>query len=146
MKRVLLALAILLGSMLACNIDQRENATSKMDKEYLIDSSTILDALSQGKKDVFFEWKDTSEVGHISPNKVVNWKQADYFQIADALHQLVWNEPLSNMNLYLMHFSLGCSETSSGFQYAQFMLYKIIKTDQGETRIKHGIEIDPRKN
>jgi hypothetical protein len=145
-QRVLLASVILLGATLACNFDQRENAISKLDKEYLIDSSTILESLAQGKKDIFYEWKDASEEGLISSNQIVSWSQADYFRIADALHHVVWNEPLSNMNLFLMHYSLDCSETENGFQYAQFMVSKIIKTDRGETRIRHGIEIDPRNN
>ena len=76
MKRALLAFVILLGATLACSIDQRENSTSKFDKEFLIDSSTILDALAQGNQDVFFEWNDLSEDG---PQELVNWSQADYF-------------------------------------------------------------------
>jgi hypothetical protein len=146
MKRVLLALVILLGATLACHIDQRETTTSKLDKEYMIDSSTIIDALAQGNQDVFLEWKDISEGGLASPQKLVDWNQADYFGIADALHQLVWNEPLSEMNLFLMHFSLNCDETQNGFQYAQFRLFKIIETNRGEVRIRHGIEIDPTNN
>jgi hypothetical protein len=145
-KKVLLALAILLASTLACNIDQRESTTSKFDSEYMIDSSTILETLAQGNENVFFEWKDISENEPTSPQEIVNWSQADYFRIANALHQFVWNESLSEINLFLMHFSLNCDETRNGFQYAQFLFFKIIETDRGEVRIRHGIEIEPTDN
>src|SRR5687767_6523126 len=146
MKRALLALAMLLVATLACNIDQRENSTSKFDKQFLIDPSTILDALAQGKEDVFFEWKDVSEDGLSSPMESVNWSQADYLRITNALHQFVWNEPLDNMRLFRMHFSLSCGETHSGFQNAQFIFFKIVQIAQSEVRIRHGIEIDPTDN
>lgn len=138
---ILLAFIAILGTILACNVDRRENAKSILEKYYRIDSKMILDSLARGEREVFTE-ASSSIKQEPSQSEPVNWNQVDYFQIADALHQLVWNESLENMKLYRMHFSLGCNEIDGGMQYAQFIFFKVVN----DSRIRHGIEIDPRKN
>jgi hypothetical protein len=143
--RVLVAFLVLLGTTLACYVDAKETEIDKSDKEFDIDSSTILEALAQGKKDVFTERKETpAEESTARREEPVNWSQADYFRVANALHQFTWNEPLDSMNLYSMYFSLSCDEAENGFQYTQLRFYRVIETDKGEARINRGIEIDPR--
>jgi hypothetical protein len=145
--QALLALIVLLGATLACYIDAQETAVGKLDKEFEIDSSTILIALSQGQNDVFFERKVAPATEIASRSEApVNWNQADYFRVADALHQFIWNEPLDSMNPFWMYFNLSCSETEHGLQYANLLFFRTVETDRGKVRIKRGMEIDPRNN
>lgn len=76
----------------------------------------------------------------------VVWSQSDYFHVAQALHQFVWNESLEGWNLDGITFGMDCKEADYGPQYANLRYYKIIHTREKESRIVHDIHIFPAAN
>ena len=77
-------------------MDQVKKAPSGMSDyfetaDYTIDPTTILEDLSQGKKNIFTPLMATPEVYEkLYPNPLP-WNQSDYLNIATALHQYVLN-------------------------------------------------------
>lgn len=124
-------------------IENRETTESTLGQSYTIEPGKILESLARGEKGVFLP-ETAPELTLSSPSQPVNWKQVDYFQIADALHEYVWGESLEDWNLYFLDFSLGCNEINNGLQYGQFTFFKIEKIGGRQTRITHNIEIDPK--
>ncbi|WKZ46165.1 MAG: hypothetical protein QY306_10135 [Anaerolineales bacterium] len=92
---------------------------------YRVNSSMILVDLNQGKTKVFEQAfdLDTSTITPFSYGSFP-WKQADYLRIAEAFYQFVWNESLSNWQVYQMDFSRGCQDSSTGFDSGSIILYK----------------------
>lgn len=142
----LLAVALLLGGTISCNMDQRENETITNIQYFSIEPKSLLELVSQGKEAAFISIRDEPELSSSSKGEPVSWDQIDYFQIAEALHELVWGESLETWDLYRMDFSSGCDQIDIGFQYAQFVFFKVINLDGQETRVGHFIEIDPSRN
>lgn len=138
-----LIIALLLGSTISCNIDQREDETIIATKYFRIEPASILESISQGKKDAFISINDEPQLSSSSKSEPVAWDQADYFQIAEALHELVWGESLETWKLYRMNFTLGCDQVDTGLQYAQFVFFTVINGQK--TRVEHFIEIDPSR-
>lgn len=139
----LLVAALIMVGLISCSIDQRESETTTGIQYFTIEPASILESLSQGKKDVFTSINSEPRLDSASKNEPVAWKQTDYFQIAEALHNLIWGESLETWNLYRMNFTLGCDQVDRGLQYAQFVFFKVINEQQ--TRIEHFIEIDPSR-
>lgn len=142
----LLATALLLSGTISCNIDQRETETIINIQYFHIEPKSILESISQGSKNTFIAVSAEPELASSSKDDPVAWKQADYFQIANALHEFVWGESLKTWNLYRMSFSLSCDQIDIGLQYGQFAFFKVINLDGQETRVEHFIEIDPARN
>jgi hypothetical protein len=110
---------------------------------YAIDTDTILKSIAQGKTDVFFSQNATPEVVAPLSSKPIQWSQADYFRVAEALSEFVWNEPLEDWNLDNVLFRLDCEDVNSGPQFAAFSYFKIIHTREQESRLVHNLLIDP---
>lgn len=141
----LLVTVLLAHGMVSCTIDQSEDVTITNIQYYSIEPKTVLEAISQGKEDAFISISDEPSLASPSKGEMVSWDQADYIQIAEALHKLVWGESLKTWGLYQIYFSSGCDQIDIGFQYAQFKLYKIVTLNGRETRVEHFIEIDPSR-
>ena len=142
----LLATALLLGGTISCNIDQREDVKITNIQYFNIKPKSILESISQGKEDAFISVDTEPELASSSKDEPVAWNQTDYFQIAEALHKLVWGESLGTWNLYRMVFSSGCDQVDIGFQSGQLVFFKVINLNGQETRIGHFIEIDPSRS
>lgn len=141
----LLSTILLTGGLLSCSIDQREDETITNIQYFSIQPNSLLDLISQGKKDAFISISDEPKLSSSTKVEPVVWNQTDYFQIAEALHQLVWGDSLETWNLYRMDFSSGCDQINIGFQHSQFVFFKVVKENDQETRIEHFIEIDPSR-
>jgi hypothetical protein len=127
-------------------MDQRENETITTIQYFDIERKTILETISQAKKDAFTSVNAEPELSSSSKDQPVNWHQSHYFQIAEALHQFVWGESLESWNLYRMDFTLGCDQANIGLQYGQFVFFKVMNLNGKEKRVEHFIEIDPSRN
>src|SRR6266498_5292710 len=123
-------------------MDQVKKAPSGMSDyfetaDYTIDPTTILEDLSKGKKNIFMPLMATPEVYEkLYPNPFP-WKQADYLNIASALHQYVWNETLNDGQLYSMSFYGDCRYNPVGFD-----LFKVPYFRDAEPRQYSVREID----
>ena len=101
---------------------------------FLIDPKTILVSLENGETDVF-----TPNLGQVDgelPDVVfegaINWKQGEYWMIADALNQFVWKDTLDDWKLYEMNFLEDCKDNSGGFNSGSMTYFKIITNDNGK--------------
>lgn len=60
-----------------------------------MDTSSILESISQGKDDLFIPVNTPSEEEAFQSNHV-NWNQGDYITVANSIHKFVWDEPLNH--------------------------------------------------
>ena len=133
LRRILtisLALAILVGATslvfylrIQVNLAQAVlyplNSSYQDTGDYEINSETILDALDQGKTNVFMSILTTPGIAS-TPNKswtkgLYNWGQSDYLKVANALLQFAWNDNLEGWHLYSIYFVRGCQDNPAGF-------------------------------
>ncbi|MBM3123442.1 MAG: hypothetical protein FJZ87_00045 [Chloroflexi bacterium] len=102
------------------------------------DSRTILDSLRQENKNVFSPIDESS--GPHTYEAPFVWKQADYFLIAKALHQHIWEESLDDWSLHSMSFYGECSD-EIGFDIVVITYYKLTSLQKYSV---HQIGIYPR--
>lgn len=107
---------------------------------YAIDPNTILAALNHGETNVFLPLQGDPFTTEELANVNISWTQADYIQIANALSQLVWGEPLDfkRWKVSSLDFRIGCQ--SAGFDYGEITYFRPYEVIWYTTR---HIEIDP---
>ncbi|RME60236.1 hypothetical protein D6779_02545, partial [Candidatus Parcubacteria bacterium] len=108
------AIASLLVTTLACRFhwEERENITLISAQYYLIDPSSLLDAIAHGEAEVFVPVDTRPET--VPPSQPVTWSQADYLRIAGAVFEQVFGETLDGWYLNSMDFSSNCTEIDIG--------------------------------
>ena len=144
-----LAFLILLAIILsACRLFSFGTEDTMYWKEtaYTIDPDTILDSLAQGKKDVFTLQTATPEAELPPASEPVHWSQSDFYRIAQALHEYVWNESVEEWYLPDMEFGMDCQGAFDGPQYGRFVFYKFVHIREQESRIEHDIYILHQEN
>jgi hypothetical protein len=134
----------LMASALACTLDQQENATTLKIQNFTIEPDKLLDSIAQGKPNVFTPVDTEPPVKPPSEQISVSWTQADYLYIAETLHEQVWGESLDGWQIRYMGFKLTCREADIGLQNGTFDYFKIVKTNNVESRLERFIDIDPR--
>lgn len=105
----LLACSPVIPSLLA--EDSYEYAVSENLRYYTINTDTILTSLAQEQTNVFFLKVATPEAKLIKPDKVIEWKQADYLQIAQTFHEFIKQEPAEIWMLHRMRFDAKCENS-----------------------------------
>jgi hypothetical protein len=157
-KLILITMIIITSLVLAVSIssgllDEQINhyptGTSALSNtgDFVIDSNTILDSLDRAETQVFKPAIATPEV-YTSPDRdiIYSWSQSDYWKIAGALHQYVWNEPIEDWQLYRMYYYTDCADELSGFAIGDFVVFKGV-VDQWKIRYAaHEIVILPLVN
>jgi hypothetical protein len=146
----ILFLGAILSSVLGCGPylgDTREVEHNLDTRFYSFNSTSILNSLKQGSSGVFTLLEKTPQpIAHI-PRVTVLWIQVDYFRVAQAIQQSVWNEPLEALSLSDAIFTLDCSDIEqSVFSMAAFTFYKMVQNEGVETRIQYIIRIIPSEN
>lgn len=126
--------------------DAKVAEMSSSEGYYTIAPATILESLAQGKTDVFTPQIATPEAITPTPAQPVQWSQADYFRIAQALHEFVWNESWDGWALDKLLFRLDCAEVSRGPQRAHFTFFRVIHTREQESRLERDLWIEPFTN
>ena len=97
---------------------------------YKFDSTTILPSLDQGKADVFLPL-DANAVDANAEYPAIEWSQAQFLKVANALSQRVCNEPLEldQWDILRVRFGGGsCRENVDGFFSFEIVYYKTVKT------------------
>lgn len=110
-----------------------------------MDASTALEALARGNPDVFIPIAEDETIPEPS-GVVVQWDQADYFALANALHEFAWGESLEGWQFYQAMFRLQCDQVARGPQFALLEFYKSVLVGDGSKRIHHLIDIAPEDN
>lgn len=142
---VTLAFVMLFVAILSCNIDQTEEQANLFDQYYTIEPASLLDSLQHGEM-VFTPISQRPELVPVDQKVPVNWHQADYFYIANAVYEGVLGKTLQGWQLSGMGFALGCSKVQSGFQNGRFGFFSVVKDNDQETRLERDINIDPSNN
>jgi hypothetical protein len=110
---------------------------------YRINPNTILASLNRGETDVFLPLQGELIAIEEFPDVSISWTQANYLQIANALSQFVWEEPLdfNGWKVYSIHFRTDCQGT--GFDYGEITYYKTYGISWRKGYTTRHIEIDP---
>lgn len=144
-----LSLLIVLCITASCYafFDSREMTRNLETQRYIIDSTTILDDLDRGNVDVFTLVEGTPQVLSTQSSRLVSWSQDDFFRIAQALHQKVWNLPIGEQTLFSVTFSIDCSNVEQGaFDAAIFRTFQVIQIGEEKTRVEYTVSIFPSNN
>jgi hypothetical protein len=138
-------LAVWLSSCLAWWQPERtyEHEISSNRGYYIIDPDTILEALANGKANIFKQASGPPTWTYSLGDQTIMWNQANYFQIVQAFHEFVWHESLESWKLHSMSFRIACEDIERGFLYGDFEYYKIINPDNEETRLVRTIHVRP---
>ncbi|MBV6396393.1 MAG: hypothetical protein HFACDABA_01991 [Anaerolineales bacterium] len=150
MSVVLFFVSFGLGLLVSCTVVDRINGNEHRgyygEGEFSIDTSSIVESISNGNADVFVSMPSSSQSSSIATGKPVRWSQENYLLIANALYQYVWNRPANDWNLNLMQFSVDCKLVDYGPQTGYFSFWEIFTTQEGRRRVEHQIYIKPLKN
>jgi hypothetical protein len=124
----------------------REQDIKIRDETYSFDSNNLLESVNTNSEKAFTLLKATPPVTQKHSTKSVDWGQGGFYEIAKALHQLVWHETAENWKLTRIYFNLKCSEVPFGPQYAGFKFFRFETLRGQETLITRDITIDSMKN
>lgn len=133
----------------ACGLieDFGENPTILSFKEgnYSINPNTLIQDMKTGKKEVFTFMENSPDINADPSFPPVDWKQQDYEQIAEAVHQEVWNETLDNWKIDWIFYNVQCSDVNHGLQFSAYTFFSEEKGEKGAViRNEHRIYIDPQ--
>jgi hypothetical protein len=115
---------------------------------YQIDPETILSKLEQGKTDVFVPLLEDPDMAEPLNDVPYSWTQADFLEVASALGQMAWDDPmdLDNWSVYFVLFVGSCQDDPMGFDNADITYFKAIELDGEKVYTTRKIEIDPDYN
>ena len=116
------------------------------EKYYTFNPETILTSLSVGKTNLFASRTSTPEPTLLAPIKPVQWQQVDYFHIAQAIYEYVWQDSVEEWNLSGMDYDVDCLEANLGAQYAHFEFFKVNNNSENQSRLVRDILIEPEKS
>jgi hypothetical protein len=142
---VILAAVILVLAMLSCNVDEREDQINLFSQYYTIEPASLLASLKHGEM-AFTPISQRPEFVPFDQQVIVDWSQADYFYIANALYEGVLGKTLLGWQLSSMDFALGCSQVQNGLQNGRFSFFSVVKDDDQGLRLTRFIDIDPSNN
>ena len=144
---IVILVSFLLESCLISDIfnENKEWETDIRNETYAVDSTTLLEALQQGKSDVFRLLTATPPAypPHSSP---IHWTQADLFTVAQSIHQYAWKESLADWKVEKISFYLPCSQIELGPQGAAFSFFKYVKIKGEDARLIRVLFITPDEN
>src|SRR5690349_9041354 len=139
---ITLAFVMLSVAVLSCNIGKTEEQTNLFSQYYTIEPASLLDSLKQGEM-AFTPVSQRPEFVPFDQQVTVNWHQADYFYIANALYEGVLGKTLQGWQLSGTDFALACSQVQNGFQNGRFGFFTVVKDNDQESRLERFIDIDP---
>lgn len=127
---VLVALTIFISRLLNSPLDDRNPSyfsSYSVSGHYKIDPVTIIGSLENEQKNVFTPLlEDPDQIASLD-NKI-SWTQDEYLEIANALNQVVWNEPLDleKRKVYFVLFHVGCQDNLRGFDEFTMVYYQYL--------------------
>lgn len=141
------SLVIVLVGVRSCSLDLDVHTASfeRGKGAYSIDPQTILQSLDRGATDVFLP-QSTQAQSEQADRPLVQWTQADYWQIVQAMHELVLHDSMDGWNLYDFFFRLDCTDTTSGPQLAGLEFFRVVKIRERDSRLERFITVLPRQD
>ncbi len=127
-------------------LEEHPDVILKKDEYYAFDPQTILQDAVEGKPAQLTLVPGEPEI-QPSDNPVVPWRQADYFQIVDAIYLAIWGETPTNWKLEQFEVQTNCTGLGLGYQRMDLTFYRIFKdeTTGKYLRKKRDIFIIPEK-
>ena len=149
-KKCIWALLAVLLVSLACesqdlSLEIKEQQISRGNGVYAFNSQTILQSLAQGKMNVFALQSATPESSQ-ADSPPVRWSQTDFFRVAQAFHESVWQEPMKSWKLNDIFFRLRCEYAPLGPQFVSFKMFKTARIREANSRLERNIDIRPQQN
>jgi hypothetical protein len=133
-------LLALLAAHLACGFGPRTWRDLRGAELRTIDADTILQQLQQGDQDVFAEADFGSWEWPSNPT-LVDWDQADFLSIAEAVHRYVWHESMAELHVSSLSFDLTCAQADLGPQQMEVHLVRVSRDGTMEWRLERRIYI-----
>ncbi len=140
-----LAMTIMSLTFSCSSMEPERQVTSEIEF-YAIDPNTLVNDLAQGSKDVFIAQDESPYEASPTLDEPVQWSPADYFQIAQTLHTLVWGESLDEWKLSAIGYGMDCEYLTNGPQDAFFTYFKLEQFDGYASRLVSILTIEPRRN
>ncbi len=143
-KSILISISILMYGLTSCYLEESRTSVELPYEILSINPATIVEDISQGKKNIFIpvvEKMPLNEIEYI----LVQWDQEDYISIANAIHEFIWSEDLTHWKLNSIFFYLQCSEVAAGPQSAYFTYFKILEESTEKYRLVHEIVVQPQE-
>ena len=142
LKTILIGFLLSMYGLTSCYLEEDKSSIPLPYEEFSINPKTILENISQGKKDIFIPVENPMPTNNLVP---VSWSQEDYLVIANSIHVFSWNEELSDWGVNSILFYLQCDETHYGSQSVYLTYFKLIKSDVEEYRLVHNVVIQPQE-
>jgi hypothetical protein len=127
-------------------IDTHEAAMSEETGAYSFDAQTVRQSLVAGQGDIFTPLMDFTIAPQWTEAQPVQWRQADFYRVAQAVHQLAWQEPLEDWKIKQVFFRLRCAEAVDGPQFMSFDLFKIVRIRQANSRLERRLNVELQRN
>ena len=140
-----IALAFVMLLAVSCNVGKTEEQTDLFSQYYTIEPDSLMDSLNRGEMAII-PVRQRPEFIPFDQQVTVNWHQADYFYLANAVNEGVLGKTLQGWQLSSMNFALACSQVQKGFQNGRFRFFNVLKDGDQESRLERFIDIDPRSN
>ena len=140
---LLLVTILILGVILACEIipPEPERDHSEDYGEYTFDPNTILDSLAKGDLNRFISITETLSTPTPQTSNDIQLEFTDLLYIAQKFHQFHWSEPVADWNLHQLQYQVECSNFKGKPSFLEIVLYKIIRSQETDTRLVHTIQI-----
>jgi hypothetical protein len=133
--------------LVSCSLfhELREVQTTIREEEYSFDAASLPEVISNGESNIF---KLLTATPAVTPpdSSPIQWTQADYFAVAQAIHKFAWKDSLKDWNLREMAFTLRCSEIKLGPQGARFEFFRNERFEGEDARSRKDLYITPREN
>jgi hypothetical protein len=139
-----LAPIMILPILTGCLMFDKPMLSSRGQTWYRIDPTTLPQALEQGRSDIFAP-TSTRTFTDLLDSSPVQWGQADFLRIAEALPQQELSESLYDWKFSQLWFALSCEDAAFGPQQATVELYKETPRNGALLLIQRHVSILPRK-
>jgi hypothetical protein len=116
-------------------LNNYQNTTKIMDSTYSFNSSTIIQQIKLGNKDIFTIQKEQNTLPNKNKDNTQRLTQTDYFLIADSISEHIWNDSIYNWKFEILSFGLACNEILEGPRQAGIKIFNLQNNSGVETRI-----------
>jgi hypothetical protein len=141
----LLLLSSACGDEFSTGIGINEEEMSSNEGDYTFDAQAVLRSLAEGQKNVFTPEAVTPMSGETEAPSV-KWRQADFYRITQAFHEVIWQEPIEAWQLNTMVFSVPCVDAQAGPQALELRLFRSVRTRQANSRLERTLFLRPQQN
>lgn len=153
-KRIIFLIIFILttSSLLCSNFldDRKEILVDQVIQRYSFNAAQALQMIDQGQKITLLpvdESSISSPTQDIQDIQHFLWDQNDYFRVARAVNQELWQIDLDKKNLINLAFEMDCKNVDNMvFSFAVFDSYQIQQIKNEKIRFEYGVGVFPTRN